>query len=114
MRSYEWGKDECLTLLTDLRDVYMPPNSTDEDYELNQLVLIQEKRTDEGTFYDVHDGQQRLVTLCLLFSALRDRLHEFANALNDERLKKHAENIHNFLKPDDPNNKYSRINRIQK
>ena len=52
------------------------PNVHQADYELSQIVLVP-MDWDTGSLglgarYDVHDGQQRLVTVCLLLSAIRE------------------------------------------
>lgn len=64
-RKYSWGKDESETLWEDVLD------NSNEGYLLGSIVVI--KKND---CYEVVDGQQRLVTLTLMFCAIRDHLHE--------------------------------------
>lgn len=79
VRGYEWTLKETDELFDDLSDVSIgeeSPNKHRGDYELSQIVLVP-MEWDRSTYglgarYDVHDGQQRLVTLCLLFAALRE------------------------------------------
>ncbi len=65
-RPYRWGTDQALQLLDDLEETL--DRDDDEPYFLGSLVLVQQS----STRYDVIDGQQRLTTLTLLFSVLRD------------------------------------------
>ena len=64
-RKYSWGKDESETLWEDVLD------NSNEGYLLGSIVVIKKNNS-----YDVVDGQQRLVTLTLMFCAIRDYLHE--------------------------------------
>ncbi len=65
-RPYRWGIDQALQLLDDLEESL--GRDSDEPYFLGSLVLVQKSET----AYDVIDGQQRLTTLSILFSVLRD------------------------------------------
>jgi len=85
VRGYEWTSKETGQLFDDLCDVAVPSASSPNpqsrgDYELSQIVLVPMEwdRTalGIGNRYDVHDGQQRLVTLCLLLAALRESFRE--------------------------------------
>ncbi|AXY51427.1 MULTISPECIES: DUF262 domain-containing protein [Rhodococcus] len=66
-RPYAWGTDETLQLLDDLQNSL--DRDTDEPYFLGSVVLVKEKRASAA---EVIDGQQRLTTLTILFSVLRD------------------------------------------
>jgi hypothetical protein len=66
-RPYAWGKDETLQLLDDLQGSL--DRDTDEPYFLGSVVLVKEKGVPAA---EVIDGQQRLTTLTILFSVLRD------------------------------------------
>jgi hypothetical protein len=65
-RPYRWGTDQATQLLDDLEDSLDRDGS--EPYFLGSLVLVQQG----DRAYDVIDGQQRLTTLTILFSILRD------------------------------------------
>lgn len=57
------------------------------DYELSQIVIVPTSDWDSNSYgigsrYDVHDGQQRLVTLNLLLASLRDSFLIEANELH--------------------------------
>ncbi|MFI1048102.1 DUF262 domain-containing protein [Streptomyces griseoruber] len=66
-RPYAWQPEQALQLLTDLTEAL--ERGTDEPYFLGSLVLV--KENGEPTA-DVIDGQQRLTTLTILLSVLRD------------------------------------------
>lgn len=69
-RPYAWGPDQAQELLDDLVG-YMRGEAKLEDiapYFLGSIVLIKREAVPEAT---VVDGQQRLTTLTLLFSAIR-------------------------------------------
>mmetsp|Transcript_23976 Transcript_23976/g.29440 ORF Transcript_23976/g.29440 Transcript_23976/m.29440 type:complete len:764 (-) Transcript_23976:95-2386(-) len=70
------------------------------DFELGQIVLVPMEWDRDlfglGSRYDVYDGQQRLVTLCLLFAALRQSfVQDENNAENDDVVSE----LHRFLNP---------------
>jgi len=107
MRGYEWTTKEAEELLDDLADASFgrfdsEGKSKQEDYELGQIVLVpmdwDQKRFGLGQKYDVHDGQQRLVTLCLILASLRssfrgekgmeDTTSELGNMLNPPKVRK--------------------------
>ena len=80
VRGYEWDTKLVEELFFDLADFAIgddSPNKHRNDYELSQVVLVPTGDWDTATYglgarYDVQDGQQRLVTLCLLFAAMRE------------------------------------------
>lgn len=65
-RPYRWGADQATQLLDDLEECL--DRDLGEPYFLGSLVLVQQSER----AYDVIDGQQRLTTLTILFSILRD------------------------------------------
>lgn len=72
-RPYAWGKDETLQLLDDLQGSL--DRDTDEPYFLGSVVLVKDKSMAAA---DVIDGQQRLTTLTIIFSVLRDLAEDVA------------------------------------
>jgi len=108
MRGYEWTVKEAEELLDDLVDASsigrfgFGSNGKEAEYELNQIVLVpmewDQGRYGLGQKYDVHDGQQRLVTLCLMLAALRESFRgdddmagtvtELASMLNPPKVRK--------------------------
>lgn len=72
-RPYVWGKDQIAELLQDLSDAMNRDENT--QYFLGSMVLqkrTSEKNNTKYVEYDVLDGQQRLTTLFLLMSVIRD------------------------------------------
>jgi uncharacterized protein with ParB-like and HNH nuclease domain len=95
VRGYEWTLKETEELLDDLLDASQGVFAGDadggsseiicegfskQDYELSQIVLIPMEWNQQlyglGARYDVYDGQQRLVTMCLIFAAMRERFND--------------------------------------
>lgn len=66
-RPYAWGVEETLQLLSDLLGAL--ERDTDEPYFLGSVVLVKDPSNPRA---EVIDGQQRLTTLTLLLSLLRD------------------------------------------
>ncbi|MCM8777221.1 MAG: DUF262 domain-containing HNH endonuclease family protein [Candidatus Omnitrophica bacterium] len=64
-RSFDWEVSNVQDLFDDIK------NSNPEDYFIGTIVV-----TNKGDYYEIVDGQQRLVTICLFFSAVRDLLKE--------------------------------------
>lgn len=68
-RSYAWEAEHVEALLTDVNDAI---KSKEKEYFLGSIVVTGpvDRR------YEVVDGQQRLTTVSLLISAIRDRFRE--------------------------------------
>lgn len=66
-RPYAWGTEQALQLLDDLDGAL--DRDEDEPYFLGSIVLVKERGVRQA---EVIDGQQRLTTLTILFSVLRD------------------------------------------
>ncbi|MDX0135221.1 DUF262 domain-containing protein [Sinorhizobium meliloti] len=69
-RPYSWEKGNVEQLLDDVWEAY---EAADEEYFIGSLITIEREK---GRLYDVVDGQQRLTTLNLIFSRLRDAVDE--------------------------------------
>lgn len=80
-RPYAWGPEQALQLLDDLQDAL--ERGGDDPYFLGSLVLVKPK--EDAPQSDVIDGQQRLTTLSILFSVLRDLAEDddISDALRD-------------------------------
>ncbi len=63
-RSYSWENSEAQSLLSDLRDA----SENNESHFIGAIVLVREA----SGMYLIVDGQQRLTTLTILLSVLRD------------------------------------------
>ncbi|GIN19410.1 DUF4357 domain-containing protein [Siminovitchia fordii] len=91
-RPYSWTTDEAGELLDDLLDFINHCSITennvsnvDEPYFLGSIVLVKK----DGPKSEVLDGQQRLTTLTILFSVLRDILSdEYANDIEQMVVQK--------------------------
>ncbi|MFI1395376.1 DUF262 domain-containing protein [Streptomyces sp. NPDC020681] len=66
-RPYAWEEEQAVQLLTDLVEAL--DRGTEEPYFLGSVVLVKGNGTPRA---DVIDGQQRLTTLTILLSVLRD------------------------------------------
>ncbi|KSV68945.1 hypothetical protein N183_30525 [Sinorhizobium sp. Sb3] len=73
-RPYSWEKGNVEQLLDDIWEAY---EAKDEEYFIGSLITIERNK---GRLYDVVDGQQRLTTLNLIFSRLRDAVDEPAKS----------------------------------
>ena len=67
-RSYTWRADNVLQLVDDVLDASV---SASGPYFLGSLILVRDGAED-GTLYEVIDGQQRLVSLSIIIAVLRD------------------------------------------
>ena len=83
-RSYDWKKEQVEELWEDLMLDYMnnPCNKNDE-YLLGPIVISYTS----GRPHYIVDGQQRLVTLTLLFCAIRKSLLEYENTKTSDHDK---------------------------
>lgn len=66
-RNYAWGKAEISQLIQDILD-YIPEN---RKYYIGTLVVFRHQN-EADIFFDTIDGQQRLTTLSILLSVLRN------------------------------------------
>lgn len=73
-RPYSWEKGNVEQLLDDVWEAFA---ANDEEYFIGSLITIERGK---GRLYDVVDGQQRLTTLNLIFSRLRDGVDEPAKS----------------------------------
>lgn len=69
-RPYAWEVEQAEELFEDLW-TFMEQEDKSEEYFLGSIVLVKDDKTNRA---DVVDGQQRLTTLTILLSAIRDRL----------------------------------------
>ena len=82
-RDYSWGTKHCLQLWNDLIRVGSDPNA--KEHFLGSVVYISAEETGAGiTRWLLIDGQQRITTLTLLLTALRNHLLNGGNDANQE------------------------------
>lgn len=80
-RPYTWGIEQATQLLEDLYDAV--ERSPDEPYFLGSIVLVKDPN---APLAQVIDGQQRLTTLTMLLSVLRELCDESKDADNLDKL----------------------------
>jgi len=73
-RNYAWGEKEIVQLIQDIID-YIP---LQKNYYLGTLV-VDEQEANGKKIYETIDGQQRLTTLTLLLSVLKNRFNTKVN-----------------------------------
>lgn len=74
-RNYSWTPSHVETFWNDIksfRELYPGDNVTDQEYFLGSIVLV-----DTGRSHLLLDGQQRLATVTILLSVIRDALDRF-------------------------------------
>jgi hypothetical protein len=82
-REYAWTTDQVEQLLADLyEDGDSLQNSSDQPYFLGSLLFAS-----EGDTYQILDGQQRIVTVSLLISALKFRLSALGDTMTPGKLE---------------------------
>lgn len=88
-RDYAWSRKEALELLDDIEQALeaMQRDGTDTPYFLGTMLFVANNHSNESHEHsafsvDVIDGQQRLITLAILFAVLRD--------INDDPVEKDA------------------------
>ncbi|MGX5212635.1 DUF262 domain-containing protein [Streptomyces violaceus] len=76
-RPYSWESTETKELWDDLIEFHKryPGNTIKSREYFMGAIVGQRKNDDDGSFVEILDGQQRLATLTILLSVLRDQLH---------------------------------------
>lgn len=69
-RNYAWGEKEITQLIQDIAD-YAEKNLY-KDYYIGTLVVYERNEESKGVIYETIDGQQRLTTLTILLSTLKN------------------------------------------
>lgn len=70
-RPYKWGDDEIDKLWDDILESY---NNQEPNYFLGSIITA--KPSEDSSYLDVVDGQQRLTTLVILMATIRDLFPE--------------------------------------
>ena len=87
-RPYAWESQQATELFEDIWDAMQPESPSEGLYFLGSIVLVKMPGAPEAK---VVDGQQRLTTLTILFSVLRDLTDDDARKLSRERYVKQVE-----------------------
>ena len=88
-RPYAWESTQVEELLADLTEALAPKSKSDGFYFLGSIVLVKTHGRPESR---VVDGQQRLTTLTILFSALRDLTEDAVTQAKREAYVKQVAN----------------------
>ncbi len=89
-REYVWKVDDQVEqFLADIESEYEPGASNQNSYFIGSIIIVE-----NGSKYDVIDGQQRLTTIVLTMCAFRDLLT--TQELNDKQ-KKYLQSIEEWL-----------------
>lgn len=76
-REYVWKQEQVNRLLEDILEAKGDfPRTDDGDYFIGSIVVCESKLKNEGSVFEVIDGQQRLTTLIVILCAIRDRIKE--------------------------------------
>lgn len=70
-RPYAWNKEQWIELFDDLRNL-----ESDDIHFLGSFVVVPEAHKKEMNYFELVDGQQRLTTLLIWLSAIRDNAFE--------------------------------------
>jgi uncharacterized protein with ParB-like and HNH nuclease domain len=81
-RNYAWGEKEITQLIQDIVDYSV--EKPDTNYYLGTLVVYEKKNANDDTVFETIDGQQRLTTLTILLSALKNNqtILDFSNDIS--------------------------------
>ncbi len=71
-RNFDWGEKEIVQLIQDIVDT--SKSKSKPNYYLGTLVVYRQNKENDRTVYEIIDGQQRLTTLVLLASYLKNSL----------------------------------------
>lgn len=71
-RPYSWIDEQTNELLQDINDAY---DDKQREYFIGSIITIEKEK---DALYEVVDGQQRLITLNLIFAKLRDLIQDAA------------------------------------
>ena len=88
-RPYAWETTQVEELLTDLSEAMGPESKSDGFYFLGSIVLV---KTHGHPDSRVVDGQQRLTTLSILFSVIRDLTEDVEKQASREKYVKQVAN----------------------
>ena len=93
-RPYAWEIQQANELFQDLLDAMDPEGRTEGLYFLGSIVLVKEPDKSDAK---VVDGQQRLTTLTILFSVLRDLTDNLELKISREKYIKQAADTDRLL-----------------
>ncbi|OSY88529.1 hypothetical protein WH52_07210 [Tenacibaculum holothuriorum] len=71
-RNYAWKEAQVSQLIQDIYDYAINENTNSQNYYIGSLVVFERKAIDGSIIYETIDGQQRLTTLNILLSVLKN------------------------------------------
>ena len=85
-RNYAWGVSEVNQLIQDIVDSSTRRNVSNEhiNYYIGTLVVF-EREQENKTVFETIDGQQRLTTLSILLSAIKNEYAHFITAGDESK-----------------------------
>lgn len=109
-RRYTWEVTRIEELWEDVVELYKDPDHKKDEYLLGSIVTVVNREGVE----DVVDGQQRLVSLTLMFCALRDSLKNYLEKSNGD-LKSEIKSIRKDINKHIPDghNMFIELNNIE-
>ena len=98
-RVYEWKPNRVNDLWIDLMSEYVEnPQNRHSDYLLGPLVIdASHHNTTDHDYFEIIDGQQRLVTISLMLCALRDLVNQRTKNVQDETSKEVTNQFIEFI-----------------
>ncbi len=75
-RNYAWGEKEITQLIQDIVDYAL--KYPDKSYYIGTLIVYEKKNEELEQIYETIDGQQRLTTLTILLSVLKNKQEELS------------------------------------
>jgi len=86
-RPYSWKKENCDQLFDDLDNA-----DKEKEYFFGTIILQEVEKIGNGRKYDIIDGQQRITTIQILFSVIRDLVDNAEYKKNTQELIYQAPN----------------------
>ena len=71
-RNYAWGEEQITQLIQDIIDYFPKDSQTKKNYYIGTLIVY-ERRQNNTMIYETIDGQQRLTTLSILSSVIKNK-----------------------------------------
>ena len=71
-RNYAWGEEQITQLIQDIIDYFPKDSETKKNYYIGTLIVY-ERRHNNTIIYETIDGQQRLTTLSILSSVIKNK-----------------------------------------
>ena len=88
-RPYTWKEDTILKLYNDIKD-----NASKDEYRIGSLIFYREVSKKNNKYvYNIVDGQQRLVSLCIIINIIMNKYNKEASSIRNTLLYSKFNNI---------------------